>query len=55
LFLNSARSKAGVPGFDGVTGFRLVHQVGWVNPYFKKNSKRRRFSKKKVIGLQPGF
>jgi len=32
------RSKAQVPGFD---------QVGWVNPNFKTNSKRRRFSKKK--------
>jgi len=37
------------------SGFWLVHQVGWVNPYLKKNSKRRRFSKKKVIGLQPSF
>ena len=37
MFLNPARSKARVLGFD---------RVGQVNPYFKKNSKRRRFSKK---------
>jgi len=37
------------------SGFRPGHRV---NLYFKKNSKRRRFSKKtktKVNGLQPGF
>ena len=43
----SAQFKTRVPGFD---------RVGRVNLYFKKNSKRRRFSKKtKANGLQPGF
>jgi hypothetical protein len=39
------------------SGFWPGHRVGRVNLYFKKNSKRRRFSKKKttVNGLQPGF
>jgi hypothetical protein len=51
-FLNPARSKARVPGFD---------RVGRVNFYFKKNSKRRRFSKKKhknqrvATGFLTGF
>jgi len=53
-FLNPARwparSKARVPGFD---------RVGRVNSYLKKNSKRRRFSKKKsqrvAIGFLTGF
>jgi hypothetical protein len=46
LFLNPARSKARVLGFD---------RVGQVNPYFKKNSKRRRFSKKKSTGCNQVF
>jgi len=38
------------------SGFWSGRWVGRVNPYFKKNSKRCRFSKKtKVNGLQPGF
>jgi hypothetical protein len=46
---------------DRVTGFGPGRRVGQVNLYFKKNSKRRYFSKKnktkktKVNGLQPGF
>jgi hypothetical protein len=43
--------QARVPGFDRVTGSARSISI------FKKNSKRRRFSKKKtkVNGLQPGF
>ena len=38
------------------SGFWPGHLVGRVNLYFKKNSKRCRFSKKKTVnGLQPGF
>jgi len=36
-------------------GFWPGHRVSRVNLYLKKNSKRRRFSKKKVNGLQSGF
>jgi hypothetical protein len=40
---------------DRGSGFWPGHRVSRVNPYLKKNSKRRHFSKKKVNGLQPGF
>jgi hypothetical protein len=43
--------------FDRVLPGQPVGSAGShrVNPYLKKNSKRHRFSKKKVNGLQPGF
>ena len=49
IVLRPARSKAQVPGFDRVTG-----SAGSVL-FFKKKSKRRRFRKKKSMGLQPGL
>jgi hypothetical protein len=50
-FLNPARSKVRVPGFD-----RVTRSAGSI-PILKKNSKWRRFSKKKtkINGLQPSF
>jgi len=51
--LDPVRSKTRISDFDLVIEFWSGYQVIRINFFFK--SKRHRFSKKKVNGLQPGF